>query len=147
MKDLILISCALIVLGCSGEERLDGGGNYPLAENKDLCPLNSGWPCGCDRIDGTCDDGRPCREASFIGNFDDGICLPPCNDLQCPTHEVWGNGEPDVSCIIDHPISYCFLACDDDEQCPPGQVCALEVNEYTDGHTCLWDYLPELQGN
>jgi len=92
-------------------------------ECREPCPLNSGWPCACDRLGGgTCNDGSLCTQSVFYpGSL--GFCLRQCK-------------EPGGSIIADCDHSYdategcgdlspqhCILKCGHDDDCPPGQFC------------------------
>ncbi|HUT78716.1 MAG TPA: hypothetical protein VM285_13560 [Polyangia bacterium] len=85
------------------------------------CPMDSGWPCPCGIGTLTCDDGSLCAELS-----DDGMgrfCAAPCSGEggECPPTDYEAEGQ----CLVSDGQGgfYCILACEDEDECPPDQLC------------------------
>jgi hypothetical protein len=87
------------------------------------CPLNSGFPCGCDANadGGTCDDGAMCGHIDT--DTTEGDCFRRCtSDSDCVVH-MSCTAIP--KCLL-HDLdgsTYCGFTCICDNDCPTTMTC------------------------
>jgi hypothetical protein len=93
------------------------------------CPLNSGYPCGCDSE--SCADGSPCAPLPNGSLY--GLCLKDCTgtgkcDIEgygcdaVPTCALQVDATPEDT-ADDEFFQFCALLCCQDEDCPAGMRC------------------------
>ena len=104
------------------------------------CPINSGYPCACNNVDGTCIDGSLCVAISAGDTV--GYCSASCpgvgSDANCST--LWGvqydhdgdiyGGLCYLSTNVPDIADHCVIVCEDAATsttlygpCPPGLEC------------------------
>jgi hypothetical protein len=88
------------------------------------CALNSQFPCPCTT---SCQNGQTCvQKQGNHGSY--GQCTLPCNGIDeiCQLASAgYGIDGAGGQCI---ESGYCAIGCLFNEDCPPGMICAVEVN-------------------
>ena len=88
------------------------------------CPLNSGYPCACDKEE--CADGSQCWTFAKGGGVLVGFCGGACADASaCKNTQGWGVvGDCILDTTGDGVGDYCGLICEEGgDDCPPGLEC------------------------
>jgi hypothetical protein len=89
------------------------------------CPLNSGFPCGCEKDAGvefgTCDDGSLCGSVDAPNTV--GGCFSPCtSDTDCVTDMTCSAIPKCVLTTLDGS-TYCGYTCTSNADCPTNMTC------------------------
>ena len=138
--------------GDTDDSGTDGGGDLDTDSDTDTdgdtdtetdnpnCPLNSGYPCTCNRPDSElCDDGNICMILDYYWlDIEVGVCAGEYTGY-CPDPSPYTAG-PLVHTYETLSVMLCALNCTEDSttDCPEDQVCLI-------GPGIVWWCYPEVE--